>query len=56
MRNGALTVLESELVTLVRENECPTMALECAVHVITNFLKQNVSSRGQASAYLPERV
>jgi hypothetical protein len=43
---------QSELIDIIRENDCPEQALMAATLIIVGFLKQLESSVGQASVGL----
>jgi hypothetical protein len=43
---------QSELITLIRENDCPEQALMTAALIIVGYLKQHESSEVQASVGL----
>lgn len=45
---------QSELIELIRENDCPEQALMTAALIIVGFLKQRESSVGQAFVGLQE--
>ena len=47
-----MTNNEKELISIIRENDKPEQALEVAVKVITDFLRQHESSEGQAAVCL----
>ena len=49
-----MTNNEIELLTLIRENDNPELALMTAATIIIGFLKQHESFEGQAAAYLQE--
>ena len=50
-----MTNNEKELIHIIRNNDNPGQALEIAVAIITDFLKQLESSEAQAVAYPPGR-
>ena len=43
---------QTELISLIRENDSPEQALMAAALIIVGFLKQHESSEGQASVGL----
>lgn len=47
-----MTKNQSELIALIRENDCPEQALMAAALIIVGFLKQHESSVEQASVGL----
>lgn len=47
-----MTENQSELIALIRENDCPEQALMTATLIIIGFLKQHGSSEEQASVGL----
>ena len=47
-----MTENQSELIALIRENDCPEKALMAAALMIIGFLKQHESSEEQASVGL----
>ena len=49
-----MTNNEIELLTLIRENDNPELALMTAATIIIGFLKQHESFEEQAAAYLQE--
>ena len=51
-----MTDRERELLNIVREHNNPEQALNLAIHIILEFLKQDGSSQEQPVAYLQELV
>ena len=49
-----MTNNEKELIHIIRNNDNPAKALETAVAIIADFLKQLESSEAQAAVYPPE--
>ena len=43
---------QKELISIIRENDCPEQALVAVATIIINFLKQHESSEAQASVGL----
>ena len=50
--NKKMTIIETELLNLIRENDNPEQALMTATVIILDFLKQHESSEEQAPVCL----